>query len=111
MVVDGDGELPFCPFLPDDVLIKKLLDLGRRRERRTDAAVLESVVVRNDVVADLHALVADEDRRARNQLADVVLIFVAERAAENLGLAVFLHHAVSLRSFVFGLSSSALTGA
>src|SRR5262245_24850704 len=95
MVVDGDRELLLRPFLPDDVLVEELFDFGRRRERRTNAAVLEPVVVRNDVVADLHALVADEDRRTRNQLADVVLIFVAERAAENLGLAVFLHHDLS----------------
>ncbi len=48
-----------------------------------DAAVLEAVVVGDDVVADLDALVADEDRRSGNQLPDVVLILVAERAAQD----------------------------
>ena len=46
----------------------------------------------DDVVADLDALIADEHGRARDQLADVVLILVAERAAENLSLAVLLDH-------------------
>ena len=62
-------------------------------QRRAGAAVLEPVVVRDDVVADLDALVADEDRRAGDQLADVVLVLVAEGAPEDLGLAGLLYHA------------------
>ena len=65
VVVDGDGELLLGPLLADDVLVEELLDFLRRRQRRAGAAVLEAVVVRDDVVADLDALVADEDRRAR----------------------------------------------
>ena len=93
VVVDRDGELLLGPFLADDVLVEELLDFLRGRQRRAGAAVLEPVVVRDDVVADLDALVADEDRRARNQLADVVLVLVAERAAQDLGLAGLFHHA------------------
>jgi ATP-dependent protease Clp ATPase subunit len=78
--------------LADDILIQELLDVGRRGKRRPDPAVLEPVVVGDDVVAHLDTLIADEHSRARNQLADVVLILVAERAAENLGLAVLLDH-------------------
>ena len=92
VVVDGDRQLLLRALLADDVLIEELLDLGRRGERRPHAAVLELVVVRDDVVADLDALVADEDGRARDELADVVLILVAERAAEDLSLAVLLDH-------------------
>jgi hypothetical protein len=40
------------------------------------------VVVRDNVNADLHALVADEDGWACNQLANVLLTFVAEGASE-----------------------------
>src|SRR5262249_16767846 len=92
VVVDRDRELLLRPLLADDVLVEELLDVRRRRQRRPDAAVLETIVVRDDVVADLDTLIADEYRRARDQLADVVLILVAERAAENLSLAVLLHH-------------------
>src|SRR5678816_175082 len=92
MVVDGNRELFLRPLLTDDVLVEELLDVRRGRQRRTDAAVFEAIVVRDDVVADLDAFIADEYCRARDQLADVVLIFIAERAAENLSLAVLLHH-------------------
>jgi hypothetical protein len=40
------------------------------------------VVVRDNVNADLYALVADEHGWACNQLANVVLAFVAEGASE-----------------------------
>jgi hypothetical protein len=79
VVVDRDGELLLRLFLADDVLVEELLDFLRDRERRPGAAArLEAVVVRDDVVADLDALIADEDRRACNELADVVLVLVAE---------------------------------
>ena len=92
VVVDRDGELLLRPLLADDVLVEELLDLLRRRERGPHAARLEAVVVRDDVVADLDTLVADEDGRPGNQLADVVLILVAERAPQHFRFAVLLHH-------------------
>src|SRR6185503_2947696 len=78
VVVDRDGELLLRALLADDVLVEELLDFLRRRQRRAGAAILKTVVVRDDVVADLDALVADEDRWARDQLPDVVLVLVAE---------------------------------
>jgi hypothetical protein len=96
VVVDRDGELLLGALLADDVLVEELLDFRGRGERRTDTAILEPVVVGDDVVADLDALVADEYRRSGNQLANVVLILVAERAAKDLGLAVLLDHLASV---------------
>src|SRR6185503_4050942 len=64
VVVDRDGELLLRALLADDVLVEELLDLLGRRQRRAGAAILKTVVVRDDVVADLDALVADEDRWA-----------------------------------------------
>ena len=61
------------------------------------AAVLEPVVVGDDVVADLDALVADEDRRARDQLPDVVLVLVAEGATQDFGFPGLFHHVEALR--------------
>ena len=93
MVVDRDGELLLGLLLADDVLVEELLDfLAASGSDERVAAVLEPVVVRDDVVADLDALVADEDRRARDQLADVVLVLVAERAPQDLGFAGLFHH-------------------
>jgi hypothetical protein len=99
VVVDRDGELLLRLFLADDVLVEELLDLLRDRQGGAGAAArLEPVVVGDDVVADFDALVADEDRRARNELADVVLVFIAERAAEDLAVAGFFDHGVRLVS-------------
>ena len=93
VVVDRDRELLLGLFLADDVLVEELLDfLGTGQGGPGAAARLEPVVVRDDVVADLDALIADKDRRARDQLADVVLVLVTERAAENLAFAVLLYH-------------------
>src|SRR5439155_598314 len=61
-----------------------------RRQQVRPRAAIELVVVGNDVVADLHAFIADEHRGAGNQLADVVLVLVAERAAEDFVLAGLL---------------------
>src|SRR5579872_97677 len=93
MVVDRDRQLLLRLFLADDVLVEELLDLLRDRQGGAGpAARLELVVVRDDVVADLDALVADEDGRTGDQFADVVLVLVTERAAENLAFAVLFHH-------------------
>ncbi len=89
VVVDGDRELLLGLLLADDVLVQELLDLHRHRERGPRAPI-ELVVVRDDVVADLDALIADEDGRSGNQLADVVLVLVAERAPQHLVLAGLL---------------------
>jgi hypothetical protein len=43
----------------------------------------DSIVVRDDVHADLDTLVADENGRTCNELADVVLLLRAERTAER----------------------------
>ena len=99
VVVDGDGELLLGPFLADDVLVEELLDFLRGRQRRAGAAVLEPVVVRDDVVADLDALVADEDGRAGDELPDVVLVLVAEGAPQDLGFAGLFHHGANTRSY------------
>src|SRR5262249_24237096 len=90
--VNGDVELLLRPLLADDVLVKEFLDLLGRGQRGTGAAVLEPVVVRNDVIADLDALIADEDGGARDQLPDVILVLVAERTAQDLGFPGLFHH-------------------
>src|SRR5436190_5114143 len=93
VVVDRDRQLLLGLFLPDDVFVQELLDLLGNGEGGPGAAArLEPVVVRDDVVAHLDALVADEHRRARDELADVVLILVTERAAKDFRLAVLLDH-------------------
>src|SRR6185295_6495551 len=62
------------------------------------AALVGGGFLANDVVAQFDALVADEHRRARNQLADLVLALAAERAVKQLlaGGGFFRHQPGSL---------------
>jgi len=96
VVVDGDRKLLLRALLSDDVLVQELLDLLRCGERRARASVLEAVVVCDDVVADFDAFITNEDRGPRDELTDIVLVLVAEGAAQDLGFPGFFHHAVAL---------------
>src|SRR6185369_2777181 len=87
VVVNGDRERPLGDLLADHVLVEARLDLARDRQvrlRRPGVAGLDRDLVPDDVVAQLDALVADEDRRAGDQLLDLVLALAAERAVQNL---------------------------
>jgi hypothetical protein len=68
VVVDRDGELLLRLLLADDVLVEELLDLARLRQLRLGLGLVEDPVLRDDVEADVDALVADVDRRPRDQL-------------------------------------------
>src|SRR5689334_15626988 len=89
VVVDRDRELLLGLLLADHIFVQELLDFDRHRQRGARTAI-EFVVVRDDVVADLDAFIADEYRRSRNELADVVLVLVTERAAKDFVLAGLL---------------------
>jgi hypothetical protein len=85
VVVNGDGELLFGGFLPDDVLIEKLFDFERfwnfvgSTGRRLDLVVFE------DGIADGNALVADVGARVvaggGDELSDYVLALMTERTS------------------------------
>jgi hypothetical protein len=93
VVVDRDREDLLGPFLADHVLVEHALDLGRLGHRRGLAEGLLAVgLLGNDVVAEVDALVADINRRARNQLADFILALAAERADQVARPVVMLGH-------------------
>src|SRR6187549_3248716 len=55
----------------------------------------------DDVVAELHALVADENRGSCDELAHLVLALAAERAVQELaviGLAAIVGHSFNLNA-------------
>src|SRR5690606_3457345 len=72
------------PLLADHVLVEDLEDLLGLGQRAAGALRLLLELLADDVVAQLHAFIADEHARARDQLADLVLALPAERAAEAL---------------------------
>jgi len=82
VIVDGDREHLLREVLPDHVVIEERLDLERRGQRDLRLALFLLVLFRDDVVAELDALVADVDRRARDQLADFALRLPTEAAGE-----------------------------
>jgi hypothetical protein len=83
MVMDRHGQNLFGPLLADDILIQDPLDLNRfGNARRRGQGFLVIPFFRDDVVAKVDAFVTNIDRRSRNELADFVLTFSAERANE-----------------------------
>src|SRR5215470_19376655 len=70
--------------LADYIVVENLTEFLRCRD--TVARLLQRglVLLVDDVLAQLDALVADEDRRSGNELAHLVLAFAAERAAKRV---------------------------
>src|SRR2546423_2120103 len=84
MVVDRYGERLLRLFLADHVLVQHVLDLGGDGDLRDRLGDLALLVLRQDLVAEGDALIANVDRRAGNELPNRVLRLAAEGAAEEL---------------------------
>ncbi len=82
MIVDGDGERLLRALLPDHVLIEHILDLLRRRDLGDRLRYLSLLILGENLVAEGNALVADVDRRARDELPHGVLGLSAERTTQ-----------------------------
>src|SRR5713101_2098880 len=96
MVMDGDREHLLGVILPDDVVVEDLADLLRRQDAVGRFHKRGLVLLADDVHAQLDALVANEDGRPGNELADLVLALAAERAIERvLGFSADLAHPCS----------------
>src|SRR5690606_25114565 len=84
VVVDGDGEGALGVLLTDDVLVERFLDLAGSRERRRRAGRLLLLLLREDLVTQRDALVADVNGGSGDEPLHRVLRFAAEGAAEVL---------------------------
>src|ERR1700684_188965 len=88
VVVDGDREHLLGVALADHIVVQDLADFLRGRNPVARLHQRGFVLLTNDVHAELDAFVANEDRRARDQLANFVLALAAERAIQRvLGVA------------------------
>src|SRR3989449_6828026 len=88
VIVYGDREHLLGMVLTDHIVIEDFADFLRRRDAVARFHQRGLVLLADDVHAQLDALVADEDGRAGNELADLVLALAAERAIERiLGIA------------------------
>src|SRR5208337_4691225 len=94
VVVDRDREDLLCGFLSDHVLVEDLLDFpGLGNAGGFGRDLLSPIFLRDDVVAQLDALIADIDGRASDQFLDFLLALPAERA-RKIGVVVPFLHAV-----------------
>ncbi len=84
VVVDRDGKGALGALLADHVLVEDVLDLRGRGNLGDAVRNLALLVLRQDLIAECDALVADVDRWPGNELPDGVLRFAAEGAAEML---------------------------
>jgi hypothetical protein len=83
VVVHGHGQDLLGAVLADHVLVEDVLDLRGLGQAPQLPALLLLPLLRDDVVAQLDALVADVHRGSGDELADVVLALAAERALEG----------------------------
>src|SRR3954462_2064720 len=84
MLIDRDREPLLGLILPDYIFIEKGLDfigLGKRWPRSYRLGLL---VVGDDLIADVDALIADGDGWPGNELLDFILRFPAERASQRV---------------------------
>src|SRR5690606_26353295 len=84
VVVDGDRKPALRFVLPNDVLVERLFDLPRGRERSWRARRFLLLFLREYLVAQRDTLVADVHGRARDEPLDRVLGLSAEGTAEML---------------------------
>src|SRR6266404_3147493 len=84
VLIDGDRQLLLCFFLPNNVLVKKRLNLAGLRQRRSRRYRLSLLVVGDDLVTNVDTLIADVDRRSGNEFLDFVLRLAAEGTAQGV---------------------------
>ncbi len=78
VVVHGDREHALGVVLADHVVVQHLADLARRRHPVARLHQMGLMLLADDVHAELDAFVADEHRRAGDELAHLVLGLAAE---------------------------------
>jgi hypothetical protein len=84
VVVYRDREHALGMHLPDDVIVEHVADVARGRYAVGGLEPGGLRLLPDDVHAELDAFIADEDSRARDQLAHLVLALSAEGAVEGV---------------------------
>jgi hypothetical protein len=102
VVVNRDRQNSFGRFLADHVVVEAGFDFARERQIGFGGFRVGRVrrhFITNDVVAQLYALVANEDRWSCDEFFHLVLAFAAKGAIENFFArrAFFVGHKKTLR--------------
>src|SRR5262249_22343236 len=83
VIVDRDGQDLLRAILADHVLVEDVLDLGGLGKAPELTALLLFPLLRDDVVAEVDALLTDVDGGTGDQLAGIVLAFPPELALQR----------------------------
>ena len=89
MIVDRDRKDLLGALLSDHIFVENRFDFLRLRQLIVAAIRAVVELLANNIVTEFNALVADEDRRTRNQLANFVLTFATERTVQQLAVVRF----------------------
>src|SRR6202035_4783294 len=84
MIVNSNRQDPLGLRLPDDVIVQNLADLPGSRDAVAGFYKRGFVLLADDIHAKFDAFIADENRRAGNELAHLMLAFAAKRAIERV---------------------------
>ena len=84
VIMDRDREHLLGVILTDDIVIKNFADFLGERNAVARLHQRGIVLLADDVHAQFDALVADENGRAGDELAHLVLALAAERAVERI---------------------------
>src|SRR6185312_5678838 len=104
VIVDGDREHLLGVALADDIVVQNFENLLRGRHTLLGFHEGGLVLLPDDFHAELDAFVADKDRRAGDEFANLVLALAAERAIER----VFGFAAAGLTHLASGPSTGGL---
>src|SRR2546421_3878518 len=84
MLIDGDRQTLLGFVLADDVLVEKILDFAGFWQRRSRGYRFSLLIVGDDLVADVNALIADVNGGTGDELLDFILRLAAKRAAQRV---------------------------
>ena len=110
VVVDRHRQRALGLLLADDVLVEDVVDLPRLGEVLQVERGRSGELLVDDLVAEIDALVADVDARARDQLLDLPLGLAAEAAQKLLVGIRGTRHVVSPRRLSYRVSPSLVLG-
>ena len=84
VVIDRDGQGSLGALLADHVLVEDILDFAGSRDLGNRFGNFALFVLRQDLIAERDALIANVDRRSGDELPNRILGFAAEGAAQVL---------------------------
>jgi hypothetical protein len=84
VLVDSDSEALLGLVLSDYIFVKKALDLAGLRQRWARRYRFCLLIIGDDLIADVNALIADVDGGTGNEFLNLILRLTAEGTAQRV---------------------------